>query len=1724
MFTPRRFSLLLTLLSLLLFVVNAGATSRLEATAAGVHTNEPTPGPVVAPGEKTTAGRVDSLGSDDPRASLERYARSQGGAVSAYDIASHFSTGGPSITFGAESVFNAAATNNISVVALDATHFVTVYRDEGNSNHGTAIVGRVNGKTITYGAESVFNAAETLEIFVAALDEVRFVIGYRDGALHGTVRVGEIDGTSITYGPESVFNAAVTNGIAVAALDARRFVVGYRDWGNSRHGTARVGQISGTSITYGPEKVFNADVTGQISVAALSSTRFVIGYWNREFAFPAPGRAIVGQVSGTSITFGAYKVFSELNANFISIAALDATRFVVAYRQKDNFPGPGKARVGTVSGTSITYGPESVFNAGNSSQISVAVFDATRFVVAYRDCITVCSGEDAKAVLGTVSGTSITYDAKTVFNAARTFEISAAVLDGTHFVVGYRDEPDSRKGTAIVGQVGPDLSVVQSNSGTPVGVGQPWQWRLQVSNTGTAPATFAAGDVLLSDQLPQTGVSLSSFTIDNQTGLTGGGTIKCAINFYLLTCWASSGPVTLAPGTGSFRVSVTATGTATGSYTNPTGGTCAVDPNNAVPEGDETNNACNANTVEVTLPDLSVVQSNSGTPVAVDEPWQWRLQVSNLGSVDATFAKDKVLLVDYLPTPGVTYDATVTVDNQTGITGTISCALEGVELRCTASGGPVTIGANTGTFRATVTATALAAGSYTNPTAGGTCSVDPGGNVSETDETNNACNEDTVVAIEVPDLSVVKSNTGSPVTVGQSWQWHLQVSNTGSGDATFASGDKLLIDHLPTTNVSYDATITVDNQTGITGTISCSTAGAGLLICTASGGVVTLAKYSGSFRVVVTATASAAGSYTNPTGGLCAVDPEGKVSETDETNNACIPNTVDVVQGAPELTVVKSNSGTPVAVGQSWQWHLQASNLGSVDATFASGDKLLVDYLPTTDVGFPQGPPSVSYDATVTVDNQTGITGTISCAIDNAANVLTCTASGGPVTIGATTGSFRATVTATATISGTFANPTGGICAVDPDDNVSEVNETNNACNTDTVVASYHPELSVVKSNSGTPVVVGQSWQWYLQVSTLGSLGATFPKDAVLLIDHLPTTGVSYDATVTVDNQTGITGTISCAINASNVLRCTASGGPVTVGGNTGSFRAVVTATASAAGSYTNPTGGICAVDPDGNVPESNEDNNQCNTDTVEVQGAPDLSVVTSNSGSPVAVGQSWQWYLVVTNTGGADAVFNAIDTQILTDALPTTGVTYSATVTVDNQTGITGTIGCSLSDGTPLLTCRPTQSGGGAVTLATTGSFRAVVTATASAAGSYTNGQSTCAVDPSDVVSESDETNNQCNTDTVVVGASGVDLGVTITESADPVLAGSGTGNLVYTVTVTNHGTAGATGVVLDGVPTRPTGVTVDGLVVSAGTRSGRTWTLGSLAAGASETFTATMTVDASAAGGTDVVGLMMAVTSLDQTDAHAANDAASVATSIQVTGIDLGVTITESADPVQAGSGAGNLVYTVTVTNHGTDEAIDVVLDGVPTRPAGVTVDGIVVSAGTRSGRTWTLGSLAAGASETFTATMTVDASASSGTDVVGLMMGLTSLAPDQSDAHTVNNEATEMTSITAAAAQARLTEDVQSLSATLDVPAEFALSSNYPNPFNPETTIPFALPEASEVLIAVYDVTGRRVALLVSGPMQAGHHEVAFRADHLASGLYLVRMQAGSFSQVRRMTLVK
>lgn len=100
--------------------------------------------------------------------------------------------------------------------------------------------------------------------------------------------------------------------------------------------------------------------------------------------------------------------------------------------------------------------------------------------------------------------------------------------------------------------------------------------------------------------------------------------------------------------------------------------------------------------------------------------------------------------------------------------------------------------------------------------------------------------------------------------------------------------------------------------------------------------------------------------------------------------------------------------------------------------------------------------------------------------------------------------------------------------------------------------------------------------------------------------------------------------------------------------------------------------------------------------------------------------------------------------------------------------------------------------------------------------------------------------------------------------------------------------------------------------------------------------------------------------------------------------------------------------------------------------------------------------------------------------------------------------------------------------SADAVSSLPESFELGQNYPNPFNPTTTIQFAIPSSiqagSNVRLSVFDMLGREVAVLINEARPAGNHTVSFDASALGSGVYVYRLQAGSFTQTKKMTLIK
>ena len=358
---------------------------------------------------------------------------------------------GSEIVFGANGVHSNAAvydpTNNKVVI---------VYKDNGNSNYGTAVVGTVSGDNISLGSPSVFESATIGNVSVVYdSSNEKVVIAYVDvtNSQRGTAVVGTVSGTSISFGTPVVFNNTDQSdlyGVDDLVYDStnNKVIIGYRDYGNSYYGTAIVGTVSGTSISFGTPVVFNSSNIAQIALTYDSANgKVVIAYDDHGNSRAAT--AIVGTVSGTSISFGSESVYNSTEVSNQSIT-YDSTngKVVIAFRDEDNSQH-GKAIVGTVSGTSISFGSPVTFESANVFDIS-ATYDSTndKVVIVYSDLGNSYYGT---AILGTVSGTSISFDTPIVFNTGTTQQISSTFDPSTgKVIITYKDSSNSQQGTAVV--------------------------------------------------------------------------------------------------------------------------------------------------------------------------------------------------------------------------------------------------------------------------------------------------------------------------------------------------------------------------------------------------------------------------------------------------------------------------------------------------------------------------------------------------------------------------------------------------------------------------------------------------------------------------------------------------------------------------------------------------------------------------------------------------------------------------------------------------------------------------------------------------------------------------------------------------------------------------------------------------------------------------------------------------------------------------------------------------------------------------------------------------------------------------------------------------------------------------------------------------------------------------------------------------------------------------
>jgi hypothetical protein len=348
---------------------------------------------------------------------------------------------GTSISFDTAVVFNNFSTpdGSFSLYDPDAEKIIIAYRDQANSNYGTAKIVQ-NAYTATnltaenyigmsggvvelggsadqaVGSPTLFENAST-DAIATTFDRAsgKVVIAYADGGNsgYGTAIVGTVSGTSISFGSAVVYRSAYANN-TTATYDANtgKVVISYRDLGNSGYGTSIVGTVSGTSISFGTAVVFeSADVRDTGSTYDSNSQKVVVTY--RDTGNSSYGTAVVGTVSGTSISFGTPVVYEAASSQY-NAATFDTSnnKVVIAYR--DNGTTHGTAIVGTVSGTSISFGTAVAFEASSTERIDCD-YDAQngKVVIAYQD---VNNSQYCTAIVGAVSGTSISFGSAAVFD------------------------------------------------------------------------------------------------------------------------------------------------------------------------------------------------------------------------------------------------------------------------------------------------------------------------------------------------------------------------------------------------------------------------------------------------------------------------------------------------------------------------------------------------------------------------------------------------------------------------------------------------------------------------------------------------------------------------------------------------------------------------------------------------------------------------------------------------------------------------------------------------------------------------------------------------------------------------------------------------------------------------------------------------------------------------------------------------------------------------------------------------------------------------------------------------------------------------------------------------------------------------------------------------------------------------------------------------------------
>ena len=182
---------------------------------------------------------------------------------------------------GTKATFDSGTVYSVSIIALSSTKIAIAYRDVANSNYGAAVIGSISDTTITFGSEYVFNSAQTDEVAITALSSTKIAIAYRDygNSSYGTAIIGDVSGTVITFGSEYVFNAEKTSYIPITVLSSTKIAIAYQDVNNSYYGTVKYGYlIDETTLIFSEKYIFNKASTSYLDITFLEQDNIILAY------------------------------------------------------------------------------------------------------------------------------------------------------------------------------------------------------------------------------------------------------------------------------------------------------------------------------------------------------------------------------------------------------------------------------------------------------------------------------------------------------------------------------------------------------------------------------------------------------------------------------------------------------------------------------------------------------------------------------------------------------------------------------------------------------------------------------------------------------------------------------------------------------------------------------------------------------------------------------------------------------------------------------------------------------------------------------------------------------------------------------------------------------------------------------------------------------------------------------------------------------------------------------------------------------------------------------------------------------------------------------------------------------------------------------------------------------------------------------------------------------